>query len=78
MRTMYTTGRTYDGPQVLEITAPDLANDADLYADVIVAFRDLSRSIHGRVTLFGALTLDAHDLGRAVLAAYDAGAYNLE
>lgn len=78
MKTTFATGRNYNGQQVLTIVAPDLDENADLYADVIVAFIDASRGIRGTVTLFGAITLDACDLGAAVLAAYDAGAYSLE
>jgi hypothetical protein len=67
----YTTGRTYDGPQVLEITLESSQVDEFGLTDIIATFKDASRHIKGRVT-----TVIFNDgVGQAVLEAYDAGRY---
>lgn len=67
----YTTGRTYDTPQVLKITVESRRVDEYGLEEITATFTDESRHIAGRVT-----TLLFNDgLGRAVLQAYDAGQY---
>jgi hypothetical protein len=69
----FTTGRTYDTPQVLWITVEDQTTDNFGIVDFTARFVDESRHISGRVetVLFpGGL------IGEAVLAAYDAGQYS--
>lgn len=67
----YSTGRTYDSPQVLRITIEDRAMDEFGIEEVTATFTDASRHIKGRVQ-----TLVFNDgLGAAILAAYDAGKY---
>lgn len=69
----YTTGRVYDGEQVLEITLKVTEKDDDLgFATVDATFVDKSRHITGLVKdllIFGNDTPQA--VGRAVLGAYD-------
>ena len=71
MQVKFSTGRTYDAPQVLEI-------DFDLYSDDLelttVRFSDASRRISGTVLVLG-LEANSLDIGRAVLREYDAGRY---
>jgi hypothetical protein len=67
----YATGRTYDKPQVLEITEECRTVDAFGLDEVTATFRDESRHISGRVTVI----VFNDGLGRAVLDAYDAGQY---
>lgn len=67
----YTTGRTYDAPQVLEITIESDTTDEHGIRDVVATFTDASRRISGRVTT--AVFNDG--IGAAVLHAYDAGRY---
>ena len=69
----YSTGRVYDKPQCLAISAP--AAPADPLADVRVTFVDASRGISGAVTLM-ACELGS-GIGRSVLREYDAGRYSL-
>jgi hypothetical protein len=67
----YTTGRTYDAPQVLEITIESLVTDEFGLQDLVATFRDASRHISGRIE-----TVVFNDgIGQAVLEAYDAGRY---
>lgn len=67
----YTTGRTYDAPQILEITIESLTEDGFGLQDLVATFHDASRHISGRVE-----TVVFNDgVGRAVLDAYDAGRY---
>lgn len=70
----YSTGRTYDAPQVLEIEL--LSHDRDEFGILTgsALFVDRSRHIAARVDFvsFG----DTDDqIGRAVTAAYDGGNY---
>ena len=67
----YTTGRTYDAPQVLEITV--LADTMDEFGlrDIEVTFTDKSRHIQGKLTT---IVFDG-SIGKAVLEAYDEGRY---
>ncbi len=67
----YRTGRTYDAPQVLEITIESRTEDEFGLEDVVATFKDASRRIQGRTTV----TVFADGIGAAVLAAYDAGRY---
>ena len=69
----FSTGRTYNGPQVLGI-AYDEPKDYGI-EDTKVLFDDPSRGITGVVTLME-MQCDA-GIGRAVLAEYDAGRYEL-
>lgn len=68
----YSTGRTYDVPQVLWITVENKAQDTFGIWDVTATFKDASRGISGRVktVVFG-----NNPIGEAVLAEYDAGRY---
>ena len=71
------TGRTYDAPQVLQITVEKQSvPDSFGFVDVTASFVDTSRHISGRVetVLFDA-SLNPAELGAAVLSAYDAGNY---
>jgi hypothetical protein len=67
----YTTGRTYDGPQILEIEIEDRQTDEFGLEEITATFRDSSRHIAGRVT---AIVFN-DGIGAAVLTAYDAGRY---
>jgi hypothetical protein len=67
----YITGRTYDTPQVLEITIEARTEDEFGIEDVTATFKDASRNIQGRVSV----AVFADGIGAAVLAAYDAGRY---
>ena len=70
----FTTGRTYDAPQVLLITVEDKTTDEFGLVDITATFVDRSRNISGRVKT----VMFPHDIiGSAVLAAYDAGNYSL-
>jgi hypothetical protein len=74
MKTLYTTGRNYGTPQVLEITAPDnLTNDLQL---VEVHFSDDARGISGTVEILD-IQAKPERIGREVLAEYDAGNYKI-
>ena len=72
MNITYSTGRTYDAPQVLAITVEKETMDEEFgLVDIVATFRDDSRHISGRVN-----TVVFNDgIGPAVLAAYDAGHY---
>jgi len=67
----YSTGRTYDGPQTLEIEIEDRKTDEFGLEEITATFRDNSRHIAGRVT---AIVFN-DGIGAAVLAAYDSGRY---
>lgn len=67
----YTTGRTYDSPQVLEITIEARTEDEYGLEEITATFTDASRHISGRVDVL----VFADGIGPAVLAAYDAGRY---
>lgn len=71
MQLTYTTGRTYDAPQVLEITIETRKQDEYGLEEITATFRDQSRHIAGRVN---ALVFQ-DGIGAAVLAEYDAGRY---
>ena len=73
MQIEFTTGRTYDTPQVLLITVESKTTDEWGISDITATFNDASRHISGRVTTI-AFSLDR--IGEAVLAAYDAGNYS--
>ena len=69
----FTTGRTYDAPQVLLITVEQKSLDEFGLIDITATFVDASRHISGRVKT----VMFPHDIiGSAVLAAYDAGNYS--
>lgn len=67
----YTTGRTYDGPQILEIEIENRQTDEYGLEEITATFRDQSRHIAGRVT---AIVFN-DGIGAAVLTEYDAGRY---
>jgi len=67
----YTTGRTYDAPQVLEIEIEARTTGDFGLEEITATFRDQSRHIAGRVT---ALVFN-DGIGAAVLTEYDAGRY---
>jgi len=69
----YSTGRTYDKPQVLLIKVEQQTTDEFGLIDMVATFVDSSRHISGRVET----VLFKNDLiGEAVLQAYDAGNYS--
>lgn len=76
--TTFTTGRTYNGEQVLVIEAPSADEvsgpEAHLH-DYTATFTDSSRGINGSVTVYSWDLLSPFDLQRAVLREYDAGRY---
>ena len=67
----YSTGRVYNGAQVLDITIHDATRDEFGFTDGAATFDDASRGIRGRVHF---VAFD-DNIGAAVLAQYDAGAY---
>lgn len=69
----YSTGRTYNGPQVLQITIESRSTDEFGIDQIVATFHDESRNIKGRteVLVFG------DGIGASILSAYDAGRYNL-
>jgi hypothetical protein len=69
----YTTGRTYDKPQVLLITVEDKTTDEFGLIDLVATFVDSSRHISGRVET---VMSPRETIGEAVLQAYDAGNYS--
>ena len=69
----FTTGRTYDAPQVLRITVEDKTTDEFGIVDFTARFVDESRHISGRVKT---ILFPGGLIGEAVLAAYDAGNYS--
>jgi len=71
MQITYSTGRTYDAPQVLAITVEKETPDEFGLVDIVATFRDDSRHISGRVHT----VVFSDGIGPAVLAAYDAGRY---
>jgi hypothetical protein len=68
----FSTGRTYDADQVLEITVLDDLEDEFGLRDVSATFVDASRHIKGKLDVV--VFLD-ETIGEAVLKAYDAGNY---
>lgn len=71
MAISYTTGRTYDGPQILEIEIETRKQDEFGLEEITATFRDQSRHIAGRVTAL----VFPDGIGAAVLTEYDAGRY---
>ena len=69
----YSTGRTYDAPQVLLITVEDKTLDEFGLIDLTATFVDASRHISGRVNT---VMTPRELIGEAVLQAYDAGNYS--
>lgn len=73
----FPTGRTYGRPQILAITIEGSETDEYGLTEYTASFTDDARHIRGRVSVL-ALDTDPRDkIGRAVLAEYDAGRYNL-
>lgn len=70
----YSTGRTYDAEQILELNV-DASTDTLDITDIDAVFKDSSRHITGRVKtiVVGLLTND--NIGAAVLSEYDRGNY---
>lgn len=73
-RITYTTGRTYDCPQVLEIEILQSQTDDFGFTDGKALFVDRSRHIAGTVDFF-APSNTAAAIGAGVLRAYDSGEY---
>lgn len=71
----YTTGRTYDTPQVLEIEILNSQTDAFGFIDGKALFVDRSRHIAATVDFFSP-SASAADIGAGVLRAYDSGQYS--
>jgi len=71
----YKTGRTYDGEQVLKITIEQMQSNDFGIVDFTAVFVDASRHVRGRVST-ASITSAEHDIGRAVLGAYDFGFYD--
>jgi len=69
----YTTGRTYDKPQVLLITVEDKTADEFGLIDLVATFVDASRHISGRIQT---VMFPHETVGEAVLQAYDSGNYS--
>jgi hypothetical protein len=67
----YTTGRTYDAPQVLEIEIESRKTEDFGIEEITATFTDKSRHIAGRVTAL----VFPDGIGPAVLTEYDAGRY---
>jgi hypothetical protein len=74
MKYEYSTGRHYNGAQILAIDAPALPDDP--IADVRVTFRDASRGIDGAVKLMACECYTVAALSAGVLREYDAGRYD--
>ena len=73
----FTTGREYNGMQVLEITVENKTLDDSGLVEYTVIFRDPSRGIAGRANLFESFD-DINVIGKSVLNAYDKGWYEQE
>jgi hypothetical protein len=74
----YATGRTYNGPQVLTISFPDVVEDEDMLDDIDVTFIDVSRNIKGTVKVMVCCLLSSKaSIGRDVMDMYDKGLYTL-
>jgi hypothetical protein len=67
----YSTGRTYDGPQILAIEIETRKEDEFGLEEITATFTDQSRHIAGRVTAL----VFPDGVGAAVLTEYDAGRY---
>lgn len=70
----YTTGRTYDTAQVLEITVEEQGTDEWGIGEITATFKDASRNISGRIVR--APIFARESIGEAVLSAYDHGNYH--
>lgn len=70
----HSTGRDYGMPQVLRISVESKKADDMGFCDVVARFDDASRGISGRVSV---VVFGSDSIGAAVLAAYDAGRYEL-
>jgi len=68
----HATGRTYDAPQVLQITIEQQTADEFGLIDITATFADASRHIAGSVEI---VVMHPREIGPSVLAAYDAGRY---
>jgi hypothetical protein len=74
----YATERTYNGPQILTITFPDVVEDEDMLDDIDVTFVDHSRNIKGSVRMMVCFLLSSKaSIGKDVLSMYDKGLYTL-
>jgi hypothetical protein len=69
----FTTGRTYDAPQVLLITVEQKKTDIYGLTDIVATFKDASRHISGRIET---ILFPGGLIGEAVLKEYDAGNYS--
>jgi hypothetical protein len=69
----YTTGRTYDEQQVLQITVEEQGTDEWGIGEVTATFYDVSRHVSGRV--IKAPIFARESIGEAILSAYDHGNY---
>lgn len=67
----YSTGRTYDKPQVLDIIIESAITDSLGFIDIVATFNDNSRGISGKILT----TVFDKNIGKAILEAYDAGLY---
>jgi hypothetical protein len=71
----YATGRTYDAPQVLEITFLNSQKDEEFgFVTGLALFLDTSRNIAACVDIFAGND-SAEAIGKAVLKGYDSGDY---
>ena len=68
----YSTGRTYDAPQILDILIESYGTDEYGLGIVTATFTDSSRHIKGKV--IDAPVFD-NNIGAAVLSSYDNGFY---
>jgi hypothetical protein len=69
----FPTGRTYDAPQILQITIESESTDEFGLQNVIATFNDASRHIKGRVEVI----VFNDGIGQAVLESYDQGRYEI-
>jgi len=67
----FSTGRTYDAPQVLQIAIESESTDEFGLQNITATFNDASRHIKGRVDV----VVFNDGIGQAVLDAYDQGRY---
>jgi hypothetical protein len=75
---IYATGRTYNGPQMLSISFPDVIEDDNMLDDCNVTFIDASRNIKGTVRIMVCCLLSSKaSIGRDVMDMYDKGLYTL-
>lgn len=69
----FPTGRTYDAPQILQITIESESTDEFGLQNVTATFNDASRHIKGRVDVI----VFNDGIGQAVLESYDQGRYEI-